>query len=156
MMIAMSLGENIQNWRLSRGVPLESLATAAAVPADTVTAIESGDVDPSVSTIEAFASALKLPTSWLFSDPKQVELLTDTDDDGEAPLDFADPIVERILTASRSERELFVLLTALLQRGEPKLWRAAEMSLRSLLKQARQAALPWQSRPSGHFEPPSD
>ena len=154
----MGLGENIQNWRLSRGVTLEALAEAAEIPADTVTAIESEDIDPSVSTIEAIASALKLPVTWLFYDPKQVELLSRSDDDDadSAALDSPDPVVHRILTASHSERDLFVLLTALLERGEPKLWRAAEVSLRSLLKQARQTTVPWQSRPPGHFEPPSD
>ncbi|TKS60400.1 MAG: hypothetical protein EWM72_01438 [Nitrospira sp.] len=53
-------------------------------------------------------------------------------------------------------RSLYVLLTALIQAGDPKLLRAAEVSLRSLVKQSRQAAAPWQQRPSGHFEPPSD
>lgn len=33
---------------------------------------------------------------------------------------------------------------------------AAEVNLRSLLKQSRQATVPRQSRPPGHFEPPSD
>ncbi|MFO0729744.1 MAG: hypothetical protein U0361_01885 [Nitrospiraceae bacterium] len=51
---------------------------------------------------------------------------------------------------------MFVLVTALLQSGDPKLLRAAEVSLRSLVKQAKQATVPWQSRPPGHFEPPSD
>ena len=153
----MSLGENIQNWRLSRRISVEQLASAADVSIETVAAIESDDVDPPISTIEAFASALKIPVSWLFNDPQHVDLLYSVDDEGmQVPPDSADPVVERILAASHSERELFVLLTALLQRGEPKLWRAAEMSLRSLLKQARQTALPWQSRPPGHFEPPSD
>jgi hypothetical protein len=30
------------------------------------------------------------------------------------------------------------------------------VNLRSLVKQAKQATIPWQNRPSGHFEPPSD
>jgi len=38
----------------------------------------------------------------------------------------------------------------------PETVAAAEMSLRSLVKQSRQATVPWQQRPSGHFEPPSD
>ena len=54
------------------------------------------------------------------------------------------------------DRSLYVLLTALMQAGDPKLLRAAEMSLRSLVKQSRQATVPWQQRPSGHFEPPND
>jgi hypothetical protein len=54
------------------------------------------------------------------------------------------------------DRSLYVLLTALMQAGDPKLLRAAEVSLRSLVKQARQATVPWQQHPPGHFEPPSD
>ncbi len=67
-----------------------------------------------------------------------------------------DPVLDHILQGVQGERELYVLLTAILQSGDSKLVRAAEASLRSLAKQARQATLPWQSRPSGHFEPPSD
>jgi len=67
-----------------------------------------------------------------------------------------DPVMERILLGAHQERELYVLLTVLLQSGEPKLVKAAEASLRSLVKQSRQASVPWQSRPPGHFEPPSD
>jgi len=65
-------------------------------------------------------------------------------------------VTERVLRGARHERELYVLLTALLQSGDPKLLLAAETSLRSLVKQARRPTIPWQSRPSGHFEPPSD
>ena len=65
-------------------------------------------------------------------------------------------MTERILHGKQVDQELYVLLTSLLRHGEPKLIRAAEVNLRSLLKQARTATVPWQSRPSGHFEPPSD
>jgi hypothetical protein len=65
-------------------------------------------------------------------------------------------VTERILHGKQVDQELYVLLTSLLRHGEPKLIRAAEVNLRSLLKQARTATVPWQSRPSGHFEPPSD
>ena len=47
----------------------------------------------------------------------------------------------RILEGTRRERTLYVLLTALLQQGEPKLLRAAEVNLRSLLKQAQKASV---------------
>ena len=57
---------------------------------------------------------------------------------------------------SHTDREMYVLLTSLLRHGEPKLLRAAEVNLRSLLKQARTSTVPWQNRPSGHFEPPND
>ncbi|WP_447969293.1 hypothetical protein [Nitrospira sp. M1] len=51
---------------------------------------------------------------------------------------------------------MYSLLTALLQNGEPKLLRAAEVNLKSLLKQAKTATVPWQNRIPGHFETPSD
>jgi len=82
------------------------------------------------------------------------------DPDGEdsiyPDLDSPDPVTERILRGSHTDREMYVLLTSLLLHGEPKLLRAAEVNLRSLLKQARTSTVPWQNRPSGHFEPPND
>jgi hypothetical protein len=109
--------------------------------------------------LETLAAAIGIPAGWMFGDPKHLELLT-TDPDGEvtdAPgPDALDPVTERILRSARYERELYVLLTVLLRSGDPKLMRAAEASLRSLVKQSRQPTVPWQSRPSGHFEPPSD
>lgn len=51
---------------------------------------------------------------------------------------------------------LCILLTALLGGGDPKLLRAAELSQRSLVRQSKQATLPWQNRQPGYFDPPSD
>ena len=62
----------------------------------------------------------------------------------------------QILQENQTGQDLYALLTALLRHGDAKLIRAAEVNLRSLLKQARTADVPWQSRPPGHFEPPSD
>ncbi len=154
----MSLGATIQAWRLSRKRSVEWLAEQAGLPASSVDAIESGEADPPASAVDALARALGVPPSWLYGSPKELALLTtDGDGDGEeVSASSIDPVVERILLASREQRELFVLLTALLQSGDPKLIRAADASLRSLVKQSRQATVPWQSRPSGHFEPPSD
>lgn len=121
--------------------------------------MESEQADPNASTLEALAGALKIPLPWLFIHPTDVDLLCKDDEDEPTPLtslNGADPVLERILLAAGQDRSLYVLLTALLQSGEPKLLRAAEMSLRSLVKQAKQATVPWQSRPPGHFEPPSD
>lgn len=150
---------HIQAWRLSRGLSVPAAATKAGLPAHLLEAIEAGELDPPASTLEALASALDVPTSWLFGDPKHLELLT-ADVDGDSPEpscpDAVDPVMERILLGAQQERELYVLLTALLQSGEPKLVKAAEASLRSLVKQSRQASVPWQTRPPGHFEPPSD
>ena len=155
----MSIGSNIQAWRISRGHSITALAAKAGLAVDSLEAIETGQSDIPLSMMEAVASALGVPCSWLHGDPRQLELLA-ADPDGEAsdlpPLDSIDPVIERILLAAHHDRELYVLLTRLLQAGDPKLIRAAEVSLRSLVKQAKQATVPWQSRPPGHFEPPND
>ncbi len=149
----------IQAWRLSRGQSLSSLAGKTGLSVESLESIESGENDPSASTLDALAAALGIPMPWLFGDPKHLDLLL-ADSDGEtsepAPTNSVDPVRERILLAARQDRTLFVLLTSLIQSGDPKLLRAAEVSLRSLVKQSRQASVPWQSRPPGHFEPPSD
>ncbi|MBM4125506.1 MAG: helix-turn-helix transcriptional regulator [Nitrospira sp.] len=155
----MTLGPLIQAWRLSRKQSVSALAEKAGLSVASLEAIEGGDLDPTSSTLEALALALGIPPPWLYGNPAQLALLT-TDSDGEEVVslsrDSPDPVAERIVQASRHERELYVLLTALLQSGEPTLVKAAEASLRSLVKQSRRATVPWQSRPSGHFEPPSD
>ena len=84
--------------------------------------------------------------------PKAFELLFQEPDESEVRPSGPDPITERILTGSRMDRSLYVMLTALIQSGEPKLLRAAEMSLKSLVKQSKQSTVPWQNRPSGHFD----
>jgi transcriptional regulator with XRE-family HTH domain len=163
----MHIGENIAAWRQSKGHSVEALAKQAGMAASSLTAIESGELDPPVSMLAGLASVLRVPPSWLYGHPKHLQLLasdTDPSDPTEAQPDSPhgpslDPVAERILVASsadQSRRELYVLLTALLENGEPKLLRAAEMSLRSLLKQAKQTTVPWESRQPGHFEPPSD
>jgi transcriptional regulator with XRE-family HTH domain len=155
----MPIDSHIQGWGLSRGLSVPALAAKAGLQAHLLEAIESGELDPSASTLETLAPALGVPTSWLFGDPKHLDLLTaDADGDVSDPpaTDAVDPVMERILRAAHQERELYVLLTALLQSGEPKLVKAAEASLRSLVKQSRQTSVPWQSRPPGHFEPPTD
>ena len=155
----MRMALTLQAWRKVRQYSVGKLAAESGVAGDLIEAIEAGETDPSVSTMEALAKALALPPSWLYSSPQAIDLLwRDPDEeDSLAPnLDSPDPVTERILQGSRIERDLYVLLTALLRHGEPKLLRAAEVNLRSLLKQAKTTTVPWQSRPSGHFEPPSD
>ena len=154
----MPIDQQIQAWRRVRGFSSSALAEKAGVTQEDLAAIEDGGLDPSVSTLEALASALGVPVAWLHSDPTLLKLLmADPDDEQDDWLrsDSPDPITTRILEASRPHQDLYVLLTALLQHGEPKLLRAAEVNLRSLLKQAKTATVPWQSRPSGHFEPPN-
>lgn len=159
MIGVMTHGLFIQAWRLSKGRTSSDLATQAGLSMEALDAMESGDADPSGSALRAVAGALGIPTAWLFEDPKHMDLLF-KDSDGEQsealPIGTADPIIQRILLAVQHDRSLYVLLTTLIQSGDPKLLRAAEASLRSLVKQSRQATVPWQSRPPGHFEPPSD
>jgi len=154
----MSLGATIQAWRLSRNRSVESLAEQAGLPVSFLETIESGEADPPATTLERLAQALGVPVAWLYGDPKHLEWLTsaDGDDPEPVPTESPDPVLERILLAAHHDRGLYALLTVVLQGGDPKLIRAAEMSLRSLAKQSKQATVPWQSRPPGHFEPPSD
>lgn len=151
----MAVGAYIQAWRASRGCSLEALAAKAQIDAYALEKIESDEVDPGISTLEALAGALNIPVAWLFTHPASFQHLFADDEGAEVP-PGPDPVTERILSGSRMDRSLFVLLTTLIQSAEPKLLRAAEMSLRSLVKQSKQATVPWQNRPSGHFEPPSD
>ncbi|MFM8540214.1 MAG: helix-turn-helix domain-containing protein [Nitrospira sp.] len=152
----MSIGSTLQAWRLSRGQSLDDLAQQSGLSVASLEAIETGDLDPPASTLDVLAQTLGIPIAWLFGDPKQLRMLyTESDDDPAQPSSL-DPVIERILRSAHSEREMYALLTVLLRAGDPKLLRAAEMSLRSLVKQSKQATVPWQSRPSGHFEPPSD
>lgn len=153
----MPIGPYIQAWRLSRRFSIESLAAATHLSPLEIEEIEADTGDPSSTILESIAKALSIPVAWLFSHPSAFELLfREADEDEAFPPDGPDPVIERILAASRMDRSLYVMLTALIQSGEPKLLRAAEMSLKSLVKQSKQSTVPWLNRPSGHFEPPSD
>ncbi len=152
----MAIGSQIQAWRLSRGLSSEYLAAEAGISLQALDDIEAESFDPSTGTLERLAAAMKIPVAWLFAHPNAFELLFRDQEEVEEKPDGPDPITERILTSSRMDRSLYVMLTALIQSGEPKLLRAAEMSLKSLVKQSKQSTVPWQNRPSGHFEPPSD
>ena len=151
----------IRAWRVSHQLSIDDLAKKTGIPASTLDALEMDDRDIRLSTIELVARGLGIPAAWLHTDPAEFDLLFK--DEGEEadptchPAPWrADPLFGRIREGSRDHRSLYTLLTALLRTGDSKLIRAAEVSLKSLLKQSRQTALPWQSRPSGHFEPPSD
>jgi transcriptional regulator with XRE-family HTH domain len=140
----MSIGHLIQAWRLSKNQSLESLSALTGL-------------STSAATLQTLATALGIPPGWLFDNPQLFRcLFGDGEDEDEPGATSPDPLTERIVAGSRMDRSLYVLLTTLVQAGDPKLLRAAEMSLRSLAKQSRQATVPWQQRPSGHFEPPSD
>jgi transcriptional regulator with XRE-family HTH domain len=152
----MAIGLQIQAWRLSRGLSPEYVAAEAGISLQALDQIETESLDPSTGTLERLATVLKVPVAWLFADPNAFQLLFRESDDTEETPEGPDPVTERILTGSRIDRSLYVMLTALIQSGEPKLLRAAEMSLKSLVKQSKQSTVPWQNRPPGHFEPPSD
>lgn len=153
----MSIGLFVQAWRLFQQLSLESLSGRSGLSIALLEQIETDQTDPSLATILAIASALHIPPAWLFESPQSFTyLFADTDEEEKPDPSQPDPITERILAASRMDRSLYVLLTTIMQAGDPKLLRAAEVSLRSLVKQSRQTTVPWQQRPSGHFEPPSD
>ena len=152
----MAIGSQIQAWRLSRGLSAEYLAAEAGISLQALDDIEGESLDPSTGTLERLATAMKIPVAWLFAHPKAFDLLFQEPGEKEETPDGPDPITERILNGSRMDRSLYVMLTAVIQSGEPKLLRAAEISLKSLVKQSKQSTVPWQNRPPGHFEPPSD
>ncbi|THI88898.1 MAG: helix-turn-helix transcriptional regulator [Nitrospira sp. CG24A] len=153
----MALGEQVQAWRISRGRSVDDLATELSLLPRVLEEIEAGETDLHLSRLEALAAALKIPPAWLFSHPNSFRtLFDDPEEDTDSIPAGPDPVTERILAGSQMNRSLYVLLTAIIQSGEPKLLRAAEVNLRSLVKQAKQSTIPWQNRPSGHFEPPSD
>ena len=153
----MALGQQIQAWRISRGHSVDDLATESQLPSRVLEDIEAEVLDPSASLLETLAAAMKIPPAWLFSHPTSFHTLFDDHTKEENSSSTGpDPITERILAGSQMERSLYVLLTAIVQSGEPKLLRAVEVNLRSLVKQAKQSTIPWQNRPSGHFEPPND
>jgi len=156
--LGVSIGPNIQAWRLFQRHSVSALAQKAGLSEATLDSIESGDLDLTVSVMQGLAGALGIPVSWLSVDPRHVQLLIEPDEDGTnaTQANSADPVIECVLRAVHADLEMYALLTAILQSGEPKLIRAAGASLRSLAKQAKQPTVPWQSRPSGHFEPPSD
>jgi transcriptional regulator with XRE-family HTH domain len=155
----MPIGPQIQAWRCLRKYSLATLAEFGNMTEEELEAIENGNIDPSVSTLEALAQGLCIPASWLHYEPSAIKiLLADPDDENNEWLETtsSDPVMAHILAGSRHDQTLYVLLTSLLQQGEPKLLRAAEVNLRSLLKQTQKATVPWQSRTPGHFEPPTD
>ena len=145
-----------------RGNSVTGLAKKVGMPSTELEAIEAGELDPPVSALEALATGLGIPPGWLYSNPTAIKLLlSDPDEPDEKANDWTnvnspDPILELVAHSTSEQRDMYSLLAALLQSGEPKLLRAAEVNLKSLLKQAKTATVPWQNRIPGHFEPPSD
>jgi len=155
----MSMDQHLNQWCEAKGLSLDDLSRQTGVPLRNLQDFQQGEWDPPLSVITAIAQSLEIPISWLHSDPRTIQRLwNDPDDDhpnlptGSSP----DPLFQRMTQLTRDYQDLYVLLTSLLHHGDPKLIRAAQVSLQSLLKQARPTTLPWGSRPPGHFEPPND
>lgn len=153
----MSLATNIRAWRLFQKISIPTLAARTGLSEETLEAIEAGASDPPASALGTLASAFGIPSSWLYGNPSQMELLLDEGDRQQLlHAGRIDPVTERIFTAMQKDCDLYVLLTAILTSGDAKLRLAATASLRSLAKQVKQSDLPWESRTPGHFEPPTD
>ncbi len=149
----MRLAERIVSWRVARRVAPDELARRAGIEPARLDRIERGDEDPTASTLASLASALGIPAGWLHDEPKRLlALIADDDEETTEP----DPVTTRMLAAVGAERTLFALVAQLVCSAEPRLVRAAEVSLLSLVKQIPRTTVPWESRPPGHFEPPSD
>lgn len=155
----MSIHQYLSRWCKAKGFSLSQLSQQIGVPIETLQDFQRGAWDPPLSVITTIADSLGIPPSWLYSDPVTIQQLW-SDQDAEQMAfpssDSPDPLLHRILQESRHYPELFTLLTNLVYQGDPKLIRAAHVSLQSLFKQARPITVPWGSRPPGHFEPPSD
>lgn len=155
----MSRGYCLDQWCHIRSLSLSILAEKAGVKIETLQALQNGAFDAPISLFDTIAEQLNIPTAWLYYDPRVIQRLwNDPDEDNpEFPdVSSTDPIFQRIIQASREYKDIFILLTGILHHGDPKLIRAAQVNLQSLLKQARPTTVPWGSRPPGHFEPPSD
>lgn len=149
----------LQQWCQYRRVTLAQLSDQTGIELKHIESVQNGGLDPSLSLLDTLATQLHIPTSWLHYDPQVIQRVwNDADEDEpELPKDHAiDPVFERMIQVRHEHPELFVLLTNLVHHGDPKLIRAAQVNLQSLSKQIRATTLPWGSRPSGHFEPPSD
>ena len=155
----MSLDQYLNHWCQFRGITVSELAEKTGLSDHTLHSVQCGAQDVPMSVFEDIAEHLNIPAAWLHYNPHIIQRLwNDPDEENSEFPDMPsfDPILERILQASREYQDIFVMLTSILHHGDPKLIRAAQVSLQSLLKQARPTTLPWGSRPPGHFEPPSD
>ncbi|MCI0527071.1 MAG: helix-turn-helix transcriptional regulator [Nitrospira sp.] len=151
----MSLGSHIQRWRIKRRLSMAEVEKGASMAPGSLESLEAGEMDPTASTLSAIAQVLGIPVSWFYGDPDHLETLMQ--DETEAELSHSvDPVTERILRAKRQGRELFFLLSALIEHGDPRLLMAAETNLRSLVKETHRSPIPWANRQPGNFDPPSD
>jgi transcriptional regulator with XRE-family HTH domain len=152
-----AIGRTIQQWRVKRGLSVKDIEQQAKIAPSMLEHIESGDLDPTASTLSSIAGAFGIPVSWLYADPKQLDTLLEegtlTEDDLRGS---ADPVTDRILRAKKSHKDLFHLLASLIEHADPKLLQATETNLKSLVKETRRPLIPWASRQPGNFDPPND
>ena len=157
----MSIGHCIQRWRLKRGLSILEVEQKAGLSTGSLPSLEADRLDPPASMMASIADVFAIPVSWLYGDPDQFDTLvrdlSETRSDSYADLKGSiDPVIEHILRVHPGGRNLFHLLSVLIQNGEEKQLRVAETNLRSLIKQTRVSLIPWENRQTGNFEPPSD
>ncbi len=155
----MSIRQHLRAWCQHKGLSVADLSQKTGVDLTGLQHSQQEEWDPPVSVMTTLAQALDIPVSWLHSDPRTIQRLwNDPDDDNPMLPDpsTTDPVFQRMTEVYREYQDTYILLTSILHHGDPKLIRAAQVNLQSLLKQARPTSLPWGSRPPGHFEPPSD
>ena len=157
----MSIGHSIQRWRLKRGLSSSELEQKAGLSSGSLPSLEGDRLDPPASMMASIAGVFGIPAPWLYGDPDHFDSLTrdlsETSDDMYSALKGSiDPVTEHILRVHPAGRNLFHLLSVLIQNGEEKHLRVVEINLRSLIKQTRVSLTPWENRQTGNFEPPSD
>jgi transcriptional regulator with XRE-family HTH domain len=152
-----AIGKSIQQWRMKRGLSVKDTERKAELAPPMLDRIESGDLDPTASTLSSIADAFGIPVAWLHADPEQINSLLQEDVLTEEDLHgSADPVTDQILRAKKNHRDLYHLLATLIEHGDPKLLQATEINLKSLVKETRRPPIPWASRQPGNFDPPSD
>jgi transcriptional regulator with XRE-family HTH domain len=62
-----AFGKRLRDLRISNDLSQEQLANLAEVPLSQVGRIERGEVNPTLSSINAFATALKIPIANFFN-----------------------------------------------------------------------------------------
>ncbi len=71
--VLLSIGENIRRLRRVRGISLGELAKEAGISKSTLSAIEAGKANPTISTLWAISKALGVPFSTLVGEGVIVE-----------------------------------------------------------------------------------
>ena len=80
------IGTILRAWRISQKCSEQALAERAGISVSLLEALESEQLDPNASLLEAAAEALKIPLPWLFILPSELELLCKDEDEVPAPL----------------------------------------------------------------------